>query len=58
MTERTYCIIVHENVSPIGETLFRGTYEEAQSYAKEIGNSAPSITKAEINNNKFVKTKS
>lgn len=61
MTERIYWIIengMDEIGFPTGEILFRGTYEEAQSYAKEIGNSAPSITKAEINNNKFVKTKS
>lgn len=57
MTERIYWIIengMDEIGFPTGEILFRGTYEEAQSYAKEIGNMNAEISKAIINNNRFV----
>lgn len=51
MSDRQYWIISkgkHELGYPIGETLFRGTKQDAENHALEIGNVGAKISKAII----------
>lgn len=57
MNNREYWIIargIHRTGCPIGETLFRGSKEEAILHTLEAGNEGAQIVRAEIFMNEFL----